>query len=30
MHIIYGKLTLNEEVRHFTNQGQCDIANLLC
>ena len=26
----YGELTLNEEERRFTNQGQCDIANLLC
>ena len=25
-HIAYGELTLNEERRRFTNQGQCDIA----
>ena len=29
-HIAYGELTLNEERRRFTNQGQCDIAVELC
>jgi lysozyme len=28
--IIYGELTLGEERRRFTNQGQCDIATELC
>ena len=26
----YGELTLNQEARRFTNQGQCDIATELC
>ena len=26
----YGELTLNNEARRFTNQGQCDIATELC
>ena len=26
----YGELTLNDEARRFTNQGQCDIATELC
>lgn len=29
-HITYGELTLNEERRRFTNQGQCNIAMELC
>lgn len=29
-HIAYGELTLNEERRRFTNQGQCDVARELC
>jgi len=28
--ITYGELTLNEERRRFTNQGQCDIATEIC
>jgi hypothetical protein len=28
--ITYGELTLGEERRRFTNQGQCDIATELC
>jgi len=26
----YGEVTLYEEARRFTNQGQCEIANLIC
>jgi hypothetical protein len=29
-HFTYGELTLNQEARRFTNQGQCDIAIELC
>lgn len=29
-HFTYGELTLDDERRRFTNQGQCDIASELC
>jgi hypothetical protein len=29
-HVTYGELTLSDERRRFTSQGQCDIATELC